>query len=474
MLGAQVIATPLFGMLADRHGYKSSFQFALLAQACAMILSLSVTTVSGFSFAFALLGAGTGLIFATTLNLVVEFAPATERVTYLGLHGTLIAPATLLAPVIGGWLAHVGGYPLAFIAAAVCGLSALVLLTWFVRDPRHRQLAAAMRPERRHLRQARRWPNSWQALVEICLICAWAAWIGRSLLDFNPYTWPVGGEWGTQLQTHQLWMQARQCGLCALWNGGINGGAPALADLFGSMLHPLVALTTLAWGVVVGAKVALVVALALGGIAQWWIAHVLRLGAAARIWSALLAVAGGHLAGRMENGNFGLVLSTACCSLALAAALDLAIRRERRATLLLALAGASAILSGQGYMQLALLAWTPAFLCFIADPHWRRQASEFLLALALALLLSGIFLIPLLHFWPQVSKDSDPAFRAAQPLLFMPLNLVIADPGLLRASTLGRLPYAYLYNLYIGWLPVLLALLAFPLAWRQRRQQFCS
>ena len=141
MLGTQVITTPFFGMLADRRGYKHSLQFALLAQTVAMLLSLVVTTAGGFSVVFGLLGATTGLLFTTTLNMVVEFAPATERVTYLGLHGTLIAPATLAAPLIGGWLAQWGGYPLAFSVAAVCGSAALFLLTFFVRDPRHRQEA---------------------------------------------------------------------------------------------------------------------------------------------------------------------------------------------------------------------------------------------------------------------------------------------------------------------------------------------
>lgn len=143
MLGAQVVATPLFGMLADRYGYKSSLQFALLAQAVAMALSLIVTTPLGFSIVFALIGASTGLVFSTTLNMVVEFAAPAERVTYLGLHGTLIALPTLLAPVLGGWLVGAGGYPLAFVAAALFGIAALVLLTWFVRDPRQRQLAMA-------------------------------------------------------------------------------------------------------------------------------------------------------------------------------------------------------------------------------------------------------------------------------------------------------------------------------------------
>ena len=143
MLGTQVLTTPLFGMIADRRGYKSSLQFALLAQAGAMALTQVVTTPLGFSLVFALIGAATGLLFSTTLNMVVEFAAPTDRVSYLGAHGTLIAPAILLAPVIGGWLAQTGGYRWAFTVAGLCGFAALVLLTFFVRDPRHRQLAMA-------------------------------------------------------------------------------------------------------------------------------------------------------------------------------------------------------------------------------------------------------------------------------------------------------------------------------------------
>jgi hypothetical protein len=301
--------------------------------------------------------------------------------------------------------------------------------------------------------------RAWQAPVEIALIGAWAAWLGRAYLDGNPYSWPVGGEWGTQLQTHQLWIQLERCGLCALWNGGINGGAPALADLFGSMLHPVVMITTLLWGVVAGAKVAVVVALAMGGIAQWWIGRVLQVGLVPRLWSALLATAGGHLAGRLENGNFGLVLSTAACSLALAAALDLGMSHRRRSTLLLAAMGASALVAGQGYMQLALLGWGPALLWFLVDKRWRLAPiwREYLLAIVLAVILAGIFLIPLLHFWPQVTKGNDRSFRASQPLAYIPLNLIITQDKLGSAG-FARLPYAYLYNLYIGWLPAALAL----------------
>ncbi len=141
MLGTQVITTPLFGMLADRHGYKTSMQFALAALAVAMGLALAATTTLHFSIVFALVGAATGLFFTTALNLVVEFAPEAQRVTYLGLHGTLIAPAILIAPLVGGWLVEAYGYPAAFIGAGACGLSAFLLLTCCVHEPRHQYLA---------------------------------------------------------------------------------------------------------------------------------------------------------------------------------------------------------------------------------------------------------------------------------------------------------------------------------------------
>lgn len=140
MLGTQVITTPFWGMFGDRRGHKAALQFGLLCTALSTVLALIVTTPAGFYAVFALLGASTGIQFTTTLNMVVEFATPAERVTYIGLHGTLIAPATLLAPLIGGWVAQFTGFPPLFIMATVCSMIAFVILTFFTRDPRHRQV----------------------------------------------------------------------------------------------------------------------------------------------------------------------------------------------------------------------------------------------------------------------------------------------------------------------------------------------
>jgi len=278
--------------------------------------------------------------------------------------------------------------------------------------------------------------------AELTAISVWAIWVGRDLLDFNPFTNAFGREFGAQIEAHYFWLQLKQCGLCALWNGSINGGAPALADAFSSTLHPIIAIPTLLWGVVNGAKVALVLALWMAGLAQWWLGRTLGVGPVARTWSAGIAIVGGHLAGRMDEGAFALVISAAACSLALAAAVDLGVTGQRRSAIRLAIFGALAIISGQGYLQLVLLSWAPTLLFFILDENWRPRPlwREYVLALGLSVLLAGVFLVPVLHFSPNISKATDPQFATAQPLEYAPLNLVIRDIEFMKASILGVVP----------------------------------
>jgi hypothetical protein len=173
-------------------------------------------------------------------------------------------------------------------------------------------------------------PIPWIEIAEIGLIIVWALWVGRGYLDFDESLWPRGNEFGLSTQSHFVWDEFKKCGTCVFWNGLINGGAPAFVELHGAPLHPLVIFPTLFWGVINGSKITVIAALAMAGIAQWWLAKVLKVGRIARLWSALLVVAGGHLAGRMDFGLVPMTLSTAATSLAIPPALDLALNRRRR------------------------------------------------------------------------------------------------------------------------------------------------
>ena len=306
-------------------------------------------------------------------------------------------------------------------------------------------------------------------LAEVLLIGLWAAWFGRPLLDLDPFTWPVGREFGYQIEGHHFWTQLRACGLCALWDGGINGGAPALVDLFSSRLHPLVAIPTLIWGVIPGVKVSVVLALWMAGTAQLWIGRSLNLRRPARLWGAFLVVVAGHLAPRLELGSPGLVLSTAASSLTLAAAIDLAVTGRRRSALLLAVTATLAIVSGVGHLQFGLVAWAPAFLFLVVGRDFRPRPviKEFVLAGVLALLLAGAVLVPVLHFFPNFWKFTDPGFPTAQPLQYIPVNLVVPDRDFMRAEVLGKYPFEYMYHLYVGWVPILLAILCLRFSHRK-------
>ncbi|HOD04887.1 MAG TPA: MFS transporter, partial [Anaerolineaceae bacterium] len=61
---------------------------------------------------------------------------------YIGLANTLIAPSSILAPLVGGWLADAINYQATFlVSAGLSGLTALIFLL-FVKNPPVRKAEA--------------------------------------------------------------------------------------------------------------------------------------------------------------------------------------------------------------------------------------------------------------------------------------------------------------------------------------------
>lgn len=309
------------------------------------------------------------------------------------------------------------------------------------------------------------------SVVEICLIIIWAIFVGRNCLNFTPNRVLFGEEFSLVIQSHFTWTILPECGDCVLWNGFINGGAPAFVDTHGAVLHPVVVICTLLFGVSKGAQIVLIYSLALAGIAQWWLARVMGLGRFARLWAAFLVIVGGHLAGKMESGNVILVLSTASASFVLPPLFDLVHTRRRSSLIWTGLSLALWIVSGQGYIQIGLaLAVLPAFTLFLFDRnlHLKPVAKDVAIAFLLGVLLAGIFLVPLIHILPETYKDTNPGLTNNQPLEYIPLNLVIHDPAFFYTSILGRDAYLFTNYIFIGWFPVFFAIVAIPLLWRKK------
>lgn len=304
----------------------------------------------------------------------------------------------------------------------------------------------------------------WSTWFEVILIAVWAIWVGRDLLDFDRTLLPNGREFGMSIQSHFVWQWLGRCNLCVLWDGSINGGAPAFTELHGAVLHPVVVITSVLFGAINGAKITLVVTLFMAGFAQWWLARVMELSLIPRLWVAAMAVVAGNLSGRMESGLLAESLSTAACALTLAPGLKLALTGQRRAAILFAMTLALAATAGQGYLQAGLIiGLLPAYLVFFLDNRWHVRPiwKEFLFAGALSLLLAGLFLVPLAHFWPNFVKGADADFSSAQAFEYAPLNLVIRDLSFFSNESLVKWATPHMYTNFIGWVPIILAVIAF-------------
>jgi len=306
-------------------------------------------------------------------------------------------------------------------------------------------------------------------ILELGLIALWALWVGRDYLDFDSQVIPAGREFSSSVQAHHLWTRFQSCGGCALWDGSERGGFPAFVDPLASALHPAIIVTTLMFGVVNGAKIMVIVSLWIAGAAQWWLSRVLGLGWVLRIWGAAMVMVAGHLGGRMELGIVSLILSTAMVSLTFAPAIELSKTGSKRSVIMLAVALALVAVAGQGYMQVGLLVMAPAYLILIVHSQVGSSLlfKRYLTAAGIAFLLAAPFLVPFLHFWPNFLKDSDPYFTAGQPLSSYLLNLFIDDQEFFNSTALGKLPYPNMYVMFVGWIPVALALLCL---WTARKE----
>ncbi len=137
LVGSQALLNLLLGNLADRRGHKLVLMLGTFIMALAAIAAWMATSPAWLYVAFALLGASLAADTVSGMNIILEFCAAEDRPTYIGLTNTLLAPAKILSPILGGWLATLMGYsPMFLVALGVSVLGGLLYVVW-VREPRH-------------------------------------------------------------------------------------------------------------------------------------------------------------------------------------------------------------------------------------------------------------------------------------------------------------------------------------------------
>jgi predicted MFS family arabinose efflux permease len=100
------------------------------------LLAWQAVSIGWFFLVVILAGVANVAIWTITMAMTLEFGRPEERQAYIGLANTLVAPATILAPIFGGWLADRSGYPVTFLASGVCGVLTMLVFYMRLRDPR--------------------------------------------------------------------------------------------------------------------------------------------------------------------------------------------------------------------------------------------------------------------------------------------------------------------------------------------------
>lgn len=143
LLIGQAVATPVFGLLSDRFGHKMTLEMGALAAVIAFGAAWLAPEPIWYFGVFALLGVQNGAIIVAGILVIMEFARPEKRPTYAGLANTTVGLASLAAPLVGAGLAAVLGYDLLFASSAIITLASLLLMHFWVREPR---FAATLEP----------------------------------------------------------------------------------------------------------------------------------------------------------------------------------------------------------------------------------------------------------------------------------------------------------------------------------------
>jgi MFS family permease len=138
LVGAQPLANILWGPLADRIGHKYVLLGGVFCNLLGNLIVLLSKSASPLYLAFAFSGATYSAFMISGLQIILEFAPAERRPTYIGINNVIISPFLAFSPILGGYIADRYGYLSVFAISLIANVIGLAILYKRVEDPRKR------------------------------------------------------------------------------------------------------------------------------------------------------------------------------------------------------------------------------------------------------------------------------------------------------------------------------------------------
>jgi MFS family permease len=133
---SQMVANASMGWLGDRVGHRLMVVIGAVSAFLSSLLAWLAPSLTWFFPIFILSGFANVAIWTNGMTLTVDFSDEHERPFYIGLAQTLTAPATIIAPLIGGWIADTYGFVFTFGWSTVLSIVMLLILIFLVKEPR--------------------------------------------------------------------------------------------------------------------------------------------------------------------------------------------------------------------------------------------------------------------------------------------------------------------------------------------------
>jgi MFS family permease len=133
---AQTIANVGMGWLGDRIGHRAMLILGAASAMLSSLLAWFAPALSWFFPIFILAALANVSIWTNGMTMATTFSGEKERPFYIGLAQTLTAPATMIAPLLGGWVADTRGFDITFALSALLSVATTAILIFLIREPR--------------------------------------------------------------------------------------------------------------------------------------------------------------------------------------------------------------------------------------------------------------------------------------------------------------------------------------------------